>query len=116
MLALDRPSSLSFYEDRLQEGDQPVNGGFFVYSQRAYSDSSHLRAAIGNAVRLVAFRDIQFSLYWGPVNSWKLNLSGNYALQVEVDATDYDVLKRATLLPKLWGHRYFLLKGRSVDF
>ena len=87
-----RPEDLSIYVDKLQLSETPGTEGF---SQWAYAESSSLFRA---AALKVQYKKLDFALYWGLVNCRSICLTGSRALQVEVDESDYDNLKRALML------------------
>jgi len=89
-----RPVHLSLYVASLQSSEDPIKGGFFVYSHRAFATSSSLTEAITLAFSTAAGKSIEVALYWGPINLARVEGPTFYALQIEVDSCNYDVLKR----------------------
>jgi hypothetical protein len=78
----------------LQLSEKPTKGGFFVYSNRAFASSNSLVIALQDYVKYTAKKSIEIALYWAPVNMNNFNLVGCVALQIDVDETDYFLLKR----------------------
>ena len=48
-----------------------------------------------HSISFIAGKEIDIALYWGSVNMAKAKIPGDSFLQIEVDATDYDLLKSA---------------------
>ncbi len=85
---------LTVYVAYLQQGENPIKGGFFVYSNRAFASSSDLQNAVQHYVNFTAKKTIEIALYWAPVNMASFNLVGCQALNIDVDESDYFLLKR----------------------
>jgi hypothetical protein len=85
---------LTLYIAYLQQGDKPIKGGFFVYSNRAFATSSALFNSIQHYVNYTAKKPIEIAIYWAPVNMSSFNLVGCQALNIDVDESDYFLLKR----------------------
>ncbi len=85
---------LTVYVAYLQQGENPIKGGFFVYSNRAFASSSVLQNAVQHYVNFTAKKTIEIALYWAPVNMASFNLGGCQALNIDVDESDYFLLKR----------------------
>jgi len=66
-----------------------------VYSHRNFSSSSSLISSIQSVIMTVVDKEIEIAFFWEKVNMFKINIQGPFALQVEVDETEYDYLKRA---------------------
>ena len=89
-----RPFHFSLYLASLQESEDPIKGGFFVYSHRAFATSSTLLQSISSAISLTEGRPIEVAIYWGPINLISLGGPTFYTLQIEVGLSNYDNLKR----------------------
>lgn len=95
---VDRSFRLSLWVASLQLAEKPVKGGFFVYSHRAFSTSPSLISSIKRTIEQMVDKTVELSCFWGAVNMFKIGLQGPYALQIEVDESDYDILKRSLTL------------------
>lgn len=95
---VERPFCLSLWVASLQLSEDPVKGGFFVYSHRSFANSASLINSIQSAITQVAGKIVEVAIYWGPVNMVKVGLNGPYALQIDVDSEDYELVKRSLML------------------
>jgi hypothetical protein len=59
---------LTVYIAYLQQGDNPIKGAFFVYSNRAFASLSFLQSAVQHYGNYTAQKSIEIALYWAPVN------------------------------------------------
>ena len=92
---VERSFRLTIWVARLQLGEAPIKGGFFVYSHRNFSSSSSLISSIRSAIMAVVDRELELAFFWERVNMFKINIQGPFSLQIEVDQKEYDFLKRA---------------------
>lgn len=65
-----------------------------MYSHRAFAASPSLLEAISLALSCATGVSIEVALYWGPISLSRIEGPTFYALQIEVDSSNYDRLKR----------------------